>query len=464
MLKTLAAECEDKLRKRLPLKPRPQPVVPGPADREKAKELRCHALGLLKMLYSEAGDALSREEQIRSYRHVLELCNESLAADATISYAITHRATAHFELDMWEESAADAEWAEQLVRESTEPSNIVSLVNALFHAGQAKLKLGRFEESLSDLQLAQELDPADDRVPDELEAVRHHIAAYKARSAGDARKERSLRIDDYSGFGLSLYELALLDEAGLCPWTGYAKHILRIVNSAEKDIPAPATKSRSYHKLTQCHSCFVNKLQANLFLCAQCKAAMYCSKECQQKAWKDHKILCTESAARLEELKLKILKPAPNCEVPDQPTTALELSEYMSSWTTKHRPLLAKTLVGALRLHMYPAGHLTKGLRITVEWVSGAQATARRFRMVDAALLDFDSEAFPEGPSSELARRNMEDAQKASLDGDCVAMITIVCVSCWPKQSFYAPVIVERGGEVDLPEKFWIDSLSSVIG
>ncbi|EJD39023.1 hypothetical protein AURDEDRAFT_116262 [Auricularia subglabra TFB-10046 SS5] len=454
------------MRKRLPLEPRPKPRAPASAAaREKAKQLRCNAREHLVMLYSKAGSALPREHQDHSYRHVIELCNESLAADATISYAITHRATAHFELRMWEESVADAEWAEQLIRERPGPLDTESLVNALFHAAQAKIKLGRFEESLNDLQLALELDFADDRVPDELAVVRRHIAAYKARSAGDARKERSLRIEDYSSFGLSSYELALLDEAGISPWAGYAKHILKIVNTTGKDVPAPATKLHEHHTHTQCSNCFVNKLEANLFLCARCKAALYCSKECQQQAWKGHKPVCTQSAARREKLKSMTLTPAPNCDVPDQPTTALALIDFLSAWTGKHRPILANTVAYALRLRRNPTAHLSKALRVCVEWVPGPQATSRRFRMVQAAILDFDSESFDEGEGSERARQGAEDAQKHSLRGsDRVAMITIVCISCEPTQYIYSPVIVGRGEAVDRPEKFWIDTLSAVIG
>lgn len=362
---------------------------------------------------------------------------------------------------MWKETAADAARAEQLIRESPRPLDSASLAAALYHAGAAKLELGRFEESLTDLHLARELAPADARIPDLIAEVRLRVAGYRAQSAGDPARERAARIIDYDGFGLSPYELALLEDAGIRPWAGYAKRIVEVVNAAEKNVPG--TKSRDHYTHTQCHNCFLDKSHTSLFKCSKCKAAVYCSKECQAAAWKAHKAGCKTNSARLEVLKDQMLEPAPNCKVPGQPTSATELVDAMRTWTDKHRPVLANTLVGALRLHANPRAHLAKGLRVLVEWVPGCQGAGRCFRMVTAALLEFDSEEFEEGRQSKISRQQLDDERK-ELEANRIAMMTIVCVSCVPQHFIFSPVIVDNAGENDLPEKFWIDTLAAEIG
>ncbi|EJD39070.1 hypothetical protein AURDEDRAFT_128511 [Auricularia subglabra TFB-10046 SS5] len=435
MLKTLAVEYEEKQRDRVPLNPRPRPTPPSdPVVRERAKELRCMARAMLCMLDCEVHGDIPREERNKRYRHIIELCNESLAADATIPYAITHRCTAHYELDMLEESADDAAWAEQLIRESSGPLDTDSLSNALYLAGTAKLMFdwyelvtmwpspARLRPPSADLHLAQALDPNDPRMHEKLAEVHTRMARYKARFAGDLRKERCERIARYKGFGLSPYGLALLDEAGLMPWVSYVKHILNIVNAAEKDVPT--TKLRDQYSTTQCHNCWVNKYHSKLFLCSRCRRAMYCSKECQQAAWKGHKASCKMSAAHWEELKSSTLAPAPNCDVPDQPTNSADLASTMLAWLDKHRVLLSTTLIGSLCLSSNPGAHLTRGLRVTMEWMPGPRATAYRFRVVEAALLDFSDPSFREGRNSKLELEGME-ASEVLRGKDGAAMMTL---------------------------------------
>lgn len=86
MLKALADDYEEKLRRRLPLDPRPRPPTPpvSPDARQKATEKRCMAHTYLRMLGPDMGEARWREEREQRYIKIVELCDESLAADATV--------------------------------------------------------------------------------------------------------------------------------------------------------------------------------------------------------------------------------------------------------------------------------------------------------------------------------------------------------------------------------------------
>lgn len=456
-LKALAAECEEKQRMRIPIVPLPRPALPDAAARERAREQLRIADGLLRPSLVDTYGRVPHEERERQCRKVLEHYDASIAADGTVASAYTGRAAVYHELYMFEESVRDSAWAEQLICDSSGPVDIGSLNTALGIGALSKIELGRYEDAQKDLHLAQRLNPDYPGTRKQLDRIRTCLEGYKARSNGDFSKERDERIENFYGFGLSLYELALFDEAGLNPWVAYAKHILNIVNSVEKDVPL--TRTRDHYATKRCNTCGANRFHAKIFLCSKCKAAAYCSKECQRMAWKGHKAACKQTASERDDLKLSPLMPAPNCDVPDQPTSATELVDSMAAWCNKHKPALAQAVRAAFNLRENPGANVTKGLRVTVEWVPRAKSTAQRFRMVRAVLLEFSS--FGEGLNSKIARQAAEDSGEATKP---VAMVTLVCVSCVPTKAICMPVALGSSAFAFDISPNWLDELAARIG
>ncbi|KAJ7048768.1 hypothetical protein C8F01DRAFT_1188477 [Mycena amicta] len=54
----------------------------------------------------------------------------------------------------------------------------------------------------------------------------------------------------------------------------------------------PASKGDSYDKMNFCSGCFAEPKDKPFMICAACKEASFCSKECQKKAWPLHKTFC----------------------------------------------------------------------------------------------------------------------------------------------------------------------------
>ena len=50
---------------------------------------------------------------------------------------------------------------------------------------------------------------------------------------------------------------------------------------------------RMYHITQCCHSCLKKSTEATLDLCNRCHTVLYCSPECQKKAWSLHRPICT---------------------------------------------------------------------------------------------------------------------------------------------------------------------------
>ncbi|EJD39085.1 hypothetical protein AURDEDRAFT_187540 [Auricularia subglabra TFB-10046 SS5] len=264
-----------------------------------------------------------------------------------------------------------------------------------------------------------------------------------------------------NGYGLSVYELALLNEAGVPPWYGAVKHILKVVNGIKVD--APSQKSREHHATTQCHNCWAPKSEAKLFLCAQCKAAKYCSKECQKAAWTEHKVHCKVAAASREQIDTSTKKIQPFGHVPDLPTSPSELASILQGWTNKHRPLLARSLVHALDLHRDPKAHITKALFVMVDWVSLEKPTAQRFKVVSAVVQEFTSIPGCAGGGIADTRRNLDAVQRGK-GGYGVAMMIIMCVSCTPPALNVAPVYLHKGVDKEPVDARWLDVLTAKLG
>ncbi|KAJ7704763.1 hypothetical protein B0H17DRAFT_1175388 [Mycena rosella] len=54
----------------------------------------------------------------------------------------------------------------------------------------------------------------------------------------------------------------------------------------------PASVGDSYDKMSQCSHCYKEPTKKPFPVCASCKEASFCSKECQAKAWPLHKTFC----------------------------------------------------------------------------------------------------------------------------------------------------------------------------
>ncbi|EJD39086.1 hypothetical protein AURDEDRAFT_128526 [Auricularia subglabra TFB-10046 SS5] len=363
---------------------------------------------------------LTREEQSEGFREVRRLCTESIALDATVSHGIINRALAHLKLNMYQEAVDDATWAEQVIRDGPQPlddSSTISLANAIYYGAY--------------LHASQDLVAGDQRVKKHLDILHGVLDDLKERFGDNLRAQQLQRIKDWDGYGYSVYELALLDEAGLPPWYGFVKDILKVVNGPEME--GPSKKSRAYYEASQCNNCWVAQSEVKLFLCGKCKAAKYCSKECQKVAWKDHKTHCKVAAAnrQLLESSTEKVQPFANAAA-DLPESKSELHSLLQTWTNRHRPSLAAALVDALNLRSDPKAHISKSLFVMVDWVSGEKGKSQRFRVVSAVLQDLLAVPRLDGEGIAKTRENL-DAAHRKRGGYGVAMMVIMCC-------FYATV------------------------
>ncbi|KJA26604.1 hypothetical protein HYPSUDRAFT_36318 [Hypholoma sublateritium FD-334 SS-4] len=59
----------------------------------------------------------------------------------------------------------------------------------------------------------------------------------------------------------------------------------------------PTKEMKAYRELLTTACSFCHKAQRDKLVCAKCKVAAYCSKECQKKQWPSHKLVCQQSTA-----------------------------------------------------------------------------------------------------------------------------------------------------------------------
>ncbi|KJA26607.1 hypothetical protein HYPSUDRAFT_198877 [Hypholoma sublateritium FD-334 SS-4] len=59
----------------------------------------------------------------------------------------------------------------------------------------------------------------------------------------------------------------------------------------------PTKAMKAYRELLTTACSFCHKSQRSKLVCANCKVAAYCSKECQKKQWPSHKLVCQQSTA-----------------------------------------------------------------------------------------------------------------------------------------------------------------------
>ncbi|KAH9948573.1 hypothetical protein B0H21DRAFT_820890 [Amylocystis lapponica] len=98
-------------------------------------------------------------------------------------------------------------------------------------------------------------------------------------------------------------------------------------------------------KLSKCNNCYISQTEKPLHKCARCKAAKYCSKECQKADWKKHKGICANNAALADALRKHDSTPLGALErlmLPDG-VSFYEFDQRLEQWVRFH----TATLMGA---------------------------------------------------------------------------------------------------------------------
>ncbi|KAJ3485123.1 hypothetical protein NLI96_g5169 [Meripilus lineatus] len=161
------------------------------------------------------------------------------------------------------------------------------------------------------------------------------------------------------------------------------------------------------NKLTQCQNCWVSKGPGVTFSrCGACKIDIYCSKECQKKAWPSHKEKC--------KLNQRILIND------DNPL------KYIQKFTSKHRPVLAESAVRALELSIDIERPLRYVLAVFLRKREDSQRAETSYFVTGADVLPY--EAFPSARCEEMKdqiRKVTKEYKKSGMDG--ALFVVLMC-------------------------------------
>ncbi|CAL1708653.1 unnamed protein product [Somion occarium] len=151
--------------------------------------------------------------------------------------------------------------------------------------------------------------------------------------------------------------------------------------------PASDPRERGRKELTQCQQCWRSKAPGvTPFRCTGCKVDLYCSKECQKKAWPSHKTKC-----RL------------NQRTQEMPEMNLQSLQLLRAFTSKHRPTIAEAGVRSLDLYSDPSRAKNYILMVFLRSRPESKRTETAFYATGADVVSFDF--FPQEKREEMQQQ-----------------------------------------------------------
>ncbi|KDQ49546.1 hypothetical protein JAAARDRAFT_42778 [Jaapia argillacea MUCL 33604] len=188
--------------------------------------------------------------------------------------------------------------------------------------------------------------------------------------------------------------------------------------------PESNPKQTARKGLTQCQHCYKSQGGGvNLKKCGACGMAMYCSPECQKKAWPSHKV---------------------KCKLNQRSSTTVAYSDIklLRAFTAKHRPSLASYGLRALDLVLDPTRCLRDVLLINLANRPDSARSETSFYALSAEIVPLEFfESNTEEMRGQLVQLN-EEQKKLGMTGSF--FVVLRCDGGDKFISNIAPVTFER--------------------
>ncbi|KAL6301522.1 hypothetical protein BKA93DRAFT_919748 [Sparassis latifolia] len=189
-------------------------------------------------------------------------------------------------------------------------------------------------------------------------------------------------------------------------------------------------------QMSKCSTCYISATEKPLQKCARCKAAKYCSKECQKADWKNHKVNCMNNATLAEALKEHDSTPLgqlARLSIPDN-ISMYELDQRLEGWVKFHNPTLMGSALHALELSrdiMRTRSHVMYVKLAARPRSEHGNAVGKFFRVIDAyPVAVAEAHQWPEPwPASLNALKEMQELHASNgRPGNTAAAM----VECYP--------------------------------